>query len=65
LEVTNTPDIIALKNKKLKGSTWWLLDRPADGYNRPSRQEKSTVQSREIRAKKTPDRSGPEQSKVK
>jgi hypothetical protein len=61
----NTPAIVAAENKKLKGSTWCLLDCPADGYNRPSRQEKSTVQSKEIRAKKTLDRRGPEQSKVK
>jgi hypothetical protein len=37
----------------------------ADGYNRPSVKDKSTVQSREIRAKKMLDRRGPEQPKVK
>jgi hypothetical protein len=31
----------------LKGSTRCLLDRPADGYSRPSGQETSPVQSRE------------------
>jgi hypothetical protein len=35
----------ASENKKLKGSTRCLLDRPADGYNRPSGQETSPVQS--------------------
>jgi hypothetical protein len=57
--------IVASETKQLKGSTWCLLDLPADGHNRPSGQEKSTVQSREITAKKMPDRRGPEQSKVK
>jgi hypothetical protein len=60
----NTPAIVASVNKKVKGLIWCLLDRLADHYNRPSRQEKS-VQSREIRAKKMLGRIGPEQSKVK
>jgi hypothetical protein len=58
------PAIVASENRKLKGSTWCLLDRPADSYNRPSGQEKSPVQSREIRTKKSLDRRGPEQSKA-
>jgi hypothetical protein len=53
----NKSAIVAGENKKLKGSTWCLLDRPADSYE--------TERTGEIRAKKTPDRRGPEQSKVK
>jgi hypothetical protein len=50
--------------------TWDLLYRPVVGYRRPNGQDQlveseGTVQSREIRAKKTPGRRGPEQSKVK
>jgi hypothetical protein len=69
--VTNTLVVIALENRKLKGLTWCLLYHPAVGYKRLNGQdplvsrEYRTVQSREIRAKKMPDRRDPEQSKVK
>jgi hypothetical protein len=36
-----------------------------EGSDNEVRDAEGTVQSREIRAKKTPDRRGPEQSKVK
>jgi hypothetical protein len=48
------PAIVVSENNKLKCTTGCLLYHLADGYNRESGQEKSTVQSRDIKAKKTP-----------
>jgi hypothetical protein len=58
--VTNTSAVVASETKKLQGSTWCLLHFLANGYNRPSGQK-----NQQFRAEKTPDRRGPEQSKVK
>jgi hypothetical protein len=50
---------VVSENRKLKDSTRCLLNRPTDGYNRLSRQEKLP---RASRAKKTPDRRTPKQT---
>jgi hypothetical protein len=60
---------VVSENRKLMDSTRCLLDRPTDGYIRPSGQEKLEEQSgrarRARRAKKTPDRRGPKETEVK
>jgi hypothetical protein len=58
---TNTLTTAASETVKLKDSTRCLLDRPTDGYNRPSGRRKL----RDSRTKKTPDRRGTKQTEVK
>jgi hypothetical protein len=65
--VTNTLGAVASETVKLKNSTRYLLDRPADGYNieiqtEADQRELRGEQIRASRAKKTPDRRGPKQT---
>jgi hypothetical protein len=66
--IMNTIAAVVSENRKFKDSTRCLLDRPSDGYKRPSGQMELTEQSRErsarraSRAKKTPDRRSSKQT---
>jgi hypothetical protein len=66
---TNTLTTSASETLKLKDSTRCLLDHPTDGYNRQiqteadQRARRRAEQIRARRARKTPDRRGPKQTK--
>jgi hypothetical protein len=47
--------IVALENKKLKGSTWCLLDRLADSYNNRAdrRNQQLRAEKSELRRRQT------------